>query len=403
MSTESPFTIAVPDEQILLLKQKLELARFPDELEEAGWSYGAPLKDVQRLAAYWKDGFDWRKHEALLNEELPQFTRDVEVEGFGSLNIHYVHKKSSVDSAIPLLFVHGWPGSFLEVRKILPMLTEESSDHPSFHVVAISLPGYGFSEAPKKKGFAISQYAEVSHKLMLALGYNEYVTQGGDWGGFISQRVSTLYGGKHAKARHTNFPTVPPPHPWHRPMIFFSLMLTRYTPEEKAGLARMESFRKEGRGYYVEQSTQPQTLGYGLADSPVGLLAWIYEKLVNWTDEYPWTFDEVLTWMSIYWFSRAGPAASVRIYYEFMKSRPTLTWVGELGVPTGYSYFPKELLQFPRSWLKNRQLVFENRHTKGGHFAAYECPELLVGDIRKMFGKGGPAFGAVPSHNGFKL
>ncbi|EKM79128.1 hypothetical protein AGABI1DRAFT_85025 [Agaricus bisporus var. burnettii JB137-S8] len=402
MSTESPFKISVPDEQISLLKKKLELVRHPDELEEAGLDYGVPLKDMQRFAAYWKDGYDWKKHEAQLNEELPQFTRDIEVEGFGSLNIHYVHKKSTVDTAIPLIFVHGWPGSFLEVRKILPMLIEESSDHPSFHVVALSLPGFGFSEAPKKKGFAISQYAEVCHKLMLALGYNEYVTQGGDWGGIITQRISTLYGGKHAKARHTNFPTAPPPHPLHNPYNFFSNMLARYTPEEKAGLARMEWYYKESSGYYAKQSTKPQTLGYGLADSPVGLLSWIYEGLVNWTDNYPWTDDEVLTWMSIYWFSRAGPAASVRIYYEFTKSGGTLMTGGELGVPTGYSYFPKELVQFPRSWLKNKRLVFESRHEKGGHFASVEHPDLLVGDMRKMFGKGGPAFGVVSSHNGFK-
>ncbi len=180
MSAERLFKISVPDEDIALLKKKLELTRFPDELENVGRDYGVPLKDVQRLVSYWKSGYDWKKHEAQLNEELPQFTRDIEVEGFGPLNVHYVHKKSSVPSAIPLLVVHGcellsrnsfinidWlgkgPGSFLEVRKILPLLVEDSSEHPSFHVVAIGLPAFGFSEAPKKKGFGIAQHAEVCY------------------------------------------------------------------------------------------------------------------------------------------------------------------------------------------------------------------------------------------------
>jgi len=180
--TETPFRIAISDQDIDNLKKRLDLTRFPDELEDVGRDYGAPLRDIQRLVAYWKDGYNWRKHEAQLNDELPQFTRDIEVEGFGLLNVHYVHKKSSVASAVPLLFVHGCklhpftlfysifltdvsfsgPGSFYEVRKILPLLIQESPDFPTFHVVAISLPGYGFSEAPRKRGFAIDQYAQVS-------------------------------------------------------------------------------------------------------------------------------------------------------------------------------------------------------------------------------------------------
>ncbi|KXN83139.1 Putative epoxide hydrolase [Leucoagaricus sp. SymC.cos] len=399
---ETPFKIAVPDEEIASLKKKLELTRFPDEIEDAGRDYGAPLKDIQRLTAYWKDGYDWRKHEAQLNEELPQFTRDIEVEDFGTLNVHYIHKKSSLPSAIPLLFVHGWPGSFLEVRKILPLLLEESPDHPSFHVVAISLPGYGFSEAPQKRGFAIKQYAAISHKLMLALGYNEYVTQGGDWGALITREISATYGGKHAKAWHTNFPITDPPHPWKRPVLLLQYMVTRLSPAEKAGLERSQWFRKHGSGYFEEQSTQPQTLGYGLADSPAGLLGWIYEKLLVWTDDYPWTDDEVLTWISIYWFSRPGPAASVRIYYEFVKSGTSFD-KPDVHVPTGYSFFPKELIGLPSYWFSGRYTVFKSVHESGGHFAAYERPNELVGDLRKMFGKGGPAFAVVPSHNGFKL
>ncbi|KAJ3475637.1 hypothetical protein NLI96_g11708 [Meripilus lineatus] len=329
--SENPFKVDISDSEINLLKKKLDVATFPDEIDEAGWAYGVPLADMKRLVEKWRTTFDWKKREKEINQ-LPMFTRDVDIEGFGPLNIHYVHQKSKVDGAIPLLFIHGWPGHFLEVERILPLLAHSSPEHPSFHVVAFSLPGFGFSETPKGKGFAISQYAETGHKLMLALGYNEYVLQGGDWGGI---------------------------------------------------------------------ATQPQTLGYSLADSPVGLLAWIYEKLVNWADDYPWDDDEVLQWVSIYWFSRPGPTASIRIYYESYATAGTLPF-GETSVPLGISYFPKELVLSPRSWSRTLgNVVFESEHEGGGHFAAHEKPVELVSDLRKMFGKGGPAYGVVSGKNGY--
>jgi len=316
--------------------------------------------------------------------------------------VHYVHKKSEVVNAIPLLFVHGWPGSFLEVRKILPLLVEQSPEHPSFHVVALSLPGYGFSEAPKKQGFEFTQYAEVGNKLMIALGYNEYVTQGGDWGHMITRKIAQLYGHKHSKAWHSNFPVANPPHPIRRPLLFLSHLLFSYTPAEQEGLKRTLWYSGKSGGYFEQQATQPQTLGYSLSDSPAGLLGWIYEKLVTWTDNYAWEDDEVLTWISIYWFSRAGPAASVRIYYEVMKAYPDLRNKPEpTTIPMGYSHFPKEIISLPRRWLKAPNLVFESEHDSGGHFAAHEKPQELIDDLRKMFGKGGPAFSVVPGRTGF--
>lgn len=246
--------------------------------------------------------------------KLPQFTRQVEVEGFGELNIHVVHQKSTVKNAIPLLFVHGWPGHFLEVEKLLPLLTAASPDHPSFHVVALSLPCFGFSDAPAKPGFNGAKYVETCNNLMLALGYNEYVVQGGDWGSFIARRLASTYGHQSVKAFHTKFPNVQvPPSLWKNPQQFFAHAVTPYTAAERAGIERTQWFLTKGCGYSHEQKTQPQTLGYALADSPVALLAWIYEKLVQWTDGYPWEDDEVLTWISVYWFSKPGPAASVRI------------------------------------------------------------------------------------------
>ncbi|KAF8158464.1 Alpha/Beta hydrolase protein [Crassisporium funariophilum] len=408
--TETPFRIEVSDDKIELLKKKLALTTFPDELEDAGRDYGVPLADIQRLVSHWKDGYDWRKYEKELNEELPQFKRDIDVDGFGTLGIHYVHKKSEIVGAIPLLFVHGWPGSFLEVRKILPLLTQTAKDHPSFHVVTFSLPGYGFSDAPKKKGFAISQYAEVGNKLMISLGYNEYVTQGGDWGYAITQRIAKLYGGKHSKAWHSNFevaaPGQAPPRLFTSPWLYLNNLITPLKPADKAALERTAWFAKQGRGYSEEQSTQPQTLGYSLADSPVGLLAWIYEKLVNWSDDYPWNDDEVLTWISIYWFSSAGPTASVRIYYERKNtdaaSNSATDSTRKAPIPRGVSRFPKELMIFPRLWTRTPDLVFEADHESGGHFAAYEKPVELVGDLRKMFGKGGPAFGVVKGNDGYQ-
>jgi pimeloyl-ACP methyl ester carboxylesterase len=399
MSSETPFQIDVYDEKLTILHTKLELATFPDELEDSGWKYGSPLADIKRLTERWKNEYDWRKHEKEINEELPMFTRDIDVDSFGVLNIHYVHKKSKIVDAIPLLFCHGWPGSFLEVRKILPLLTASSPEHPSFHVVALSLPGYGFSEAPRKQGFGANQYAEVAHKLMIALGYNEYVTQGGDWGVLITRRMASVYGGRYHKAWHTNSPIGEPPS-WKTPLSFLSFLLTPWSIEEKAGIERTKWFRTKGSGYFAQQSTQPQTLGYSLADSPAGLLAWIYEKLVLWTDNYNWSDDEVLTWISLYWFSRAGPAASVRIYFELrgdcedLGRSPT--------IPMGASFFPKELIVSPAAWVrKSNNLVFESHHKTGGHFAAIERPEELVRDVRKMFAKGSLAFAIVPGRTGY--
>ncbi|KAI9464666.1 Alpha/Beta hydrolase protein [Boletus coccyginus] len=401
--TEIPFTISVSDCKLELLRSKLELTTLPDELEDADWKYGVPLADIKRLVERWKSGYDWRKHEKDLNDELPMFTRDIDVDDFGALNIHYVHKKSAVTNAIPLLYCHGWPGSFLEVRKLLPLLTASSPDHPSFHVVALGLPGYGFSEAPRKQGFTIKHYAEVAHRLMLSLGYNEYVTQGGDTGYLVTRHMAMVYGGKYDKAWHTNTLIGQPPSPLREPLSFLAFLFTPWTAKEKEGLARTQWFLNRGSGYLAEHSTQPQTLGYSLADSPVGLLAWIYEKLRNWTDSYPWEDDEILTWISIYWFSRAGPTASLRIYFEVFKGESTLSIAPEYpGIPMAVSFFPKEIMVFPKAWIRRgNRIVAEFEHDSGGHFPAYEKPNELAHDLRKMFGKGGATYSVVPGKDGY--
>lgn len=319
MSGIRPFTLSISDARLQQLQQKLALATFPDELEDAEWEHGAPLSDIKRLVAHWRTGYNWRSHEATINA-LPNYETTVEIDNFGALDIHFVHQISPNKNAIPLLFVHGWPGHFLEVRKLLPLLKDsESNGGPAFHVIAPSLPNFGFSSAVKKKGFGLAQYAETCHKLMLKLGYTQYVSQGGDWGTFITRTMAVLYPSS-LKATHINMVACAPPSLTKNPLsllaLGFKYLTGSFTAEEKAGFERTQWFQKVGFGYFQLQSTKPQTVGYALGDSPVAVLGWIYEKLHDWTDGYAWTDDEVLDWISVYWFSRAGPAASVRIYWE---------------------------------------------------------------------------------------
>ncbi|KAJ4159160.1 uncharacterized protein LMH87_008072 [Akanthomyces muscarius] len=390
----SPFSIRVPDTAIEQLKAKLSAASFTDRVEFSDdWNYGAPLSDVKRLAKRWEDGFDWREQEATLNQ-LPHFTTPIEVDGFGKLNIHFLHQRSSNANSIPLLFVHGWPGSFLEVVKLIPLLTA-SKGKPSFHVVAPSLPNFGFSDAVQKPGFSTTQYAETVHKLMLKLGYTSYVTQGGDWGFMITRLVGAKYP-DHCLASHVNFVRIhSPPTFTQSPLLYLWNSLTPYNSTDKAGLARSAWFRNEGFGYNAEQSTKPSTLGFALADSPVALLAWIYEKLQDWTDDYAWDDDEVLTWVSIYQFSKAGPAASVRIYYETKHAEADQYAQGLQYVPQvklGVSLFPKDVVVPPKRWAHSLgPVVFAAVHKQGGHFAAHERPEQLARDLQSMFGTAGGA------------
>ncbi|KAF2648178.1 alpha/beta-hydrolase [Lophiostoma macrostomum CBS 122681] len=403
-----PYKISVPDSALAKLHRKLADADFPDELDaDEQWPYGAPLADVKRLANYWRDGFDWRRAEARLNE-LPQFEGKVQVDGFGDVGVHFVHKRcegeGEGEGAVPVLFVHGWPGSFIEVTKLLPLLTTSSSN-PSFHVVAPSLPNFGFSQRITKPGFALAQYAELCHKLMLSLGYTNYVTQGGDWGFYITRAIGLLYP-ESCKASHINMVRANPPNWSDHPLLALQHAVTPYSESEKKGLARSQWFQTEGHGYRILQATKPQTLAFAFADSPVALLAWIYEKLHDWTDAYPWTDDEILTWISIYWFSTAGPNAHVRIYYEATHNstepgRERLCqWIR--GVKLGLGHFPKELSVVPAVWGRTMgPVVHESSNEKGGHFAAWERPDAIASDLKKMFGKGGPCYGVVEGSDGY--
>lgn len=402
MSSPAPFKIAVPQNALDAVKARVEAATLPPPAPKSEdlWQYGVPTTDISRIVEYWKTSYDWRKAEAELNNELPQFTLPITVEGHGTLQAHFVHKRA-VEAVgrkvIPLLFIHGWPGHFCEVRKILPMLINpESEGDVAFDVVAPSLPGFGYSSAPEKSGFALRQYAEFCHNLMLALGYNKYVVQGGDWGYFIAQRIIRFYGPVHVKGWHTNFPIGGPPTLKSFPRLYLAYMTTPYTEAEKKGMQRSAWFSSKGLGYIGIQSTMPQTLAYSLDDSPIGLLAWIYEKLVTWTDNYPWSEEEVLTWIHIYLFSHtqssSSAATAVRIYYEAVQigdlrldavCRPEL-YNG--AVPLGISIFPQEVWVQPELWHHTiGKVVYSKRHESGGHFAAHERPGELVADMQNTF------------------
>ncbi|MCJ1389521.1 hypothetical protein MMC18_002378 [Xylographa bjoerkii] len=406
MSPITTFKIAIPDDKVKRLKQKLSLTDFPDEVVDADdpWSRGSPLAVVKRLALYWEKEFDWRKAEAELNE-IPQYITKIEVKGFETYDVHFFHQPSAITNAIPLLFVHGWPGSFIEVTKVLPHLIQGGKDFPAFHVVAPSLIDFGFSSASKKKSFNVDQHAEACHKLMHALGYNEYVVQGGDLGYLIARFIALKYGSKHCKAYHINSAVPSQPTATSHPDIFAKANATLLSETEIAGIKRAELFSKEGNGYYREQATKPQTIGYSMTDSPVGLLACIYEKLHDWSDNYPWTDDEILTWVSIYYFSRAGAAATSRVYYEMEHRQPAAFVAAQAytDVPLGIARFSKDLILLPKLWNHTMgPIVFESEYEIGGHFAAWERPDAVVHDLRTMFKEGGGAYNCITSRSGYK-
>lgn len=354
MASPEPYTISIPDAAIEKLHRKLADTDFPPELEASSqWPYGAPLSDIQRLASRWANGFSWRTTEASLNT-LPNYKTQVSVSGFGPISLHFIWQKSPNPNALPLLFCHGWPGSFLEVTKLLPLLATQDTG-PAFTVVAPSLPNFGFSSRISKPGFGLAQYAEALHALMQQLGYTKYATQGGDWGFFITRIMGARYP-SHVVASHLNFVRANQPSFTAHPLLALQHAVMPYTATETAALERARWFRTEGNAYRLLQATKPMTLAYAFASSPVALLAWIYEKLVDWTDGYAWSDDEVLAWVSVYWFAEAGPSAHHWIYYEAAHAVDELGWDRAAKwvdrVKYGLAYFPKELANGPKTWGK---------------------------------------------------
>jgi pimeloyl-ACP methyl ester carboxylesterase len=383
----TPFTIRVPDDTLRDLNERLARTRWPDPAPGAGWDYGVPLAYVKELTAYWRTQYDWRKHERELNR-FPQFVTRLD-----GVELHFLHVRSKHPDALPLILVHGWPGSVYEFYKIIPLLTEPEKfggkAEDAFHVVVPSLPGFGFSGKPTEPGWSSSRMAEVFAKLMAQLGYTRYGAQGGDWGGGIVRWLAGNDGG-HCIGAHSNFPG------GNRP-----------TDGSTGGAtgAEMERMQKRNqeladhKAYGAIQGTRPQTLAYGLNDSPAALAAWIVDKFWAWSDhggnlENSFTRDELLTNIMIYWVTETMPS-SVRIYYESQHNLPrppSMTPFASTGksAPMGYALFPKEINVPPRAWVERNQggrLIHWTEMPRGGHFAALEQPQLLADDVRAFFRK----------------
>eukprot|EP00756_Hemistasia_phaeocysticola_P000708 Hpha_TRINITY_DN10517_c0_g1::TRINITY_DN10517_c0_g1_i1::g.31188::m.31188 len=375
MARPSPFALKVPPAVLTDLRERLQRTRWPDQAEgNEGWLYGTELGFMKRVAEYWAREFDWAEQERRFNA-MPQFTLNV-----GGKRVHFVHSRCPKADAPVLLLCHGWPGSVFEFHKVLPALAE------SFHVVAPSIPGYGFSEPASKRGMHIPAVARVFDTLMRDLGYSRYVAQGGDWGSVIVQSLARLFPSR-CVAIHINMPT---------PVRPKSSNGSELTPTELKGLKRAAAFGKFGMGYQKIQQTKPQTLSYGLNDSPVGLAAWIIEKFQAWSDcsgdvTSVFSLDELLTNIMIYWVS-SSIGSSMRLYFESQAVMPgTDDEMRRLGqskvkVPTAVAQFPHELFFAPKSWCEgtynlHRYTLFEG----GGHFAALEKPRELVEDIKAFF------------------
>ena len=373
-----PFRINVPNAVLADLNERLARTRFPSEIDGAGWDYGTNLAYMKELVTYWRTKFDWREQERRLNQ-LPQFKTTID-----GVEVHFVHQRSSRSGATPLVFIHGWPGSFVEVTKIIGPLTEPAAHggraEDAFNVVALSLPGYGFSGKPTQPGYSNRRIAGIIAQLMARLGYSRYGAQGGDWGGFIVRQLG-LVDPNHLIGLHSNFCVAANSPGGANPN-------EGVPPEE---LRRIDANRGKAANetaYSQLQGTKPQTLGYSLNDSPAGLAAWIVEKFRTWSDsdgnvEKHFTKDELLTNIMIYWVTETGPS-SVRLYYENRKD-PGLQ--GRVEVPFACARFPGEFL-FNSSRKSVEASYNVQQYTempRGGHFAALEEPELLVNDVREFF------------------
>jgi len=382
------FRIEISQEKLADLKERLERTIYPDEIIGANWDYGTSENFLKELIHYWKQEYDWKKWEAHLNS-FPQFKTEID-----DLEIHFIHIRSQEKDATPIILIHGWPGSFFEFHKLIPKLIDpvahggKSTD--AFHVVVPSLPGYGFSQAPKFPGYDIRKVATSFAKLMARLGYDQYFAQGGDWGSMISSYIA-IQDSSHCRGIHLNMIITYPPKGIFstiKTALDFTLLKSwALTKLELSKFQNIKKFVKEETAYYKLQGTKPQTLGYGLADSPVGLAAWILEKFRAWSDcegnvETRFTKDELLTNIMIYWVTNTI-TSSARLYYECFKLKSFGEVDSYVSVPTAFAYFPKELVLTRRTWAENKyHIVRWTEMESGGHFAALEEPQLLCQDIR---------------------
>jgi pimeloyl-ACP methyl ester carboxylesterase len=366
------YFLSIPPKAIADLHARIDATRWPERETVNDWSQGVPLAALHDLIDTWRHAYDWDRTEAWFNE---QGLYQTEIDG---LVIRFLHVRSAYADARPLLLTHGWPGSILEFRRALPGLVDPPDPRQAFHCVIPCLPGYGFSGKPVSTGWGVERIARAWATLMARLGYDRWFAQGGDWGAAVTTQIArqNLPG---CMGIHLNMPIArPTPEDLIAP-----------GPAETRALAALQHYQQWDSGYATQQRTRPQTLGYSLVDSPVGLAAWIYEKMWAWTDnrgrpEDALSRTSILDNITLYWLTASG-GSSARLYWEsFASFAPA-----EITLPVACSIFPKEILPAPRSWVERHctNLVHWGELEKGGHFAAWEQPELFVGELRQAFGK----------------
>jgi pimeloyl-ACP methyl ester carboxylesterase len=374
-----PFILDVSQADLDDLRNRLAATRWPEKEPVSDWSQGAPLERVQALCEYWKDHYDWRRCEAQLNG-WGQFHTEID-----GLNLHFLHVRSPVADALPMVMTHGWPGSVIEFNKVIGPLTDperyggKASD--AFHLILPSLPGFGFSDKPTETGWNLARIARAWITLVKRLGYGSFVAQGGDWGAMVTHEIA-LINPPECRAAHTNV-SLAMPKDAPRDM----------TPDEAAAMVSQDDWNRWESGYAAVQSTRPQTIGYGLVDSPVLQAAWIYEKMHALMDgdgipEHVVNLDEILDNIMLYWLPRNG-ASSARIYWESWGSVVDDFRDRSIDMPFGVTTFPREIMRPSRRWAEQiySNIIHWGRAERGGHFAAFEQPEIFVAEVRECFRK----------------
>lgn len=373
-----PFKIAIPQATLDDLRERLSRTRWPDEVEGAGWDYGTNLEYMKDLADYWQHEYDWRKHEAELNT-FAHFK--AEVDGLG---IHFIHERGKGPRPMPIILTHGWPGSFCEMLKVIPRLIDPERHggkaEDAFDVIVPSLPGYGFSDRPTQRGVTSARIAAMWARLMTKeLGYQRFAAQGGDWGSVVTEQLAVAHPDVVLGFHLNNIP-------YHH--LFAKA--DNLSQEEQTYLEAAGRWQFAEGAYAMIQGSKPQTLAYGLHDSPVGLAAWIVEKFRSWSDcagdvEKRFTKDELLTTITLYWVTETINAAN-RLYYDSAHDFTSPHHTGRSAVPAAIARFPQDILPAPREWAERWFNVQQwTAMPRGGHFAAMEEPELLVEDLRAFF------------------
>ncbi|HWW56284.1 MAG TPA: epoxide hydrolase [Sphingopyxis sp.] len=375
-----PFSLTVAEDVLVDLRHRLRATRWPDEVSAAAWQYGPPVSYMQDIVRYWLDRYDWRQQEARING-FHQYITEID-----ELAVHFIHERGVGPDPMPLVLTHGWPGSFVEMLRIIPILTDPVAHggraEDAFTVIVPSIPGHGFSGRPTRPGMNYSVVADMWATLMERLGYRRFGTQGGDWGAWVSAALALQYPdricGLHLNYLSTRF----------RPGI--SSSDRPVSDEEQGYLDRVGKWAEAEGAYIAIQSTKPLTLAYGLTDSPAGLAAWLLEKFRSWSDcvsvpQEAIALDELLTDVMVYWVT--GTAHSAARFYSESRERPFHLAAGEkILPPCGVVTLPRELPMPPRSWAERAfNIVHWTSLPRGGHFAAFEQPELLADDIRTFF------------------